>query len=290
MRLMSKRRPGGQVDISTVKQFWDNRPCNVRHSQLPVGTREYFEEVEARKYFVEPHIPRFAQFERWRGKRVLEIGCGIGTDSISFARGGANLTAVDVSERSLDICRRRFDEFGLHADIRFANVERLSEFIEPEPYDLIYAFGVIHHTPSPTAAIKELRKFCGPNTEVRLMVYSKWSWKTAWIVLSKGRGAFWRAEELTRQYAEAQTGCPVAYTYTPRDIANLLEGFEIQSIQKDHIFPYRVDDYVQYRYRREWYFAVIPAPAFKWLEHRLGWHTLVVARPSSQLRKMEVTG
>ena len=67
------------TQISRVKEYWDQRPCNIRHSPAPIGSRQYFDEVEARKYFVEPHIPAFAQFDRWRGKKVLEIGCGIGT-------------------------------------------------------------------------------------------------------------------------------------------------------------------------------------------------------------------
>ena len=95
------------IPIEKVKEFWDRRPCNIRHSPKPVGTREYFDEVEARKYFVEPHIPRFAQFERWRGKKVLEIGCGIGTDTINFARHGAQVTAVELSEKSLEIAKKR---------------------------------------------------------------------------------------------------------------------------------------------------------------------------------------
>jgi len=79
--------------IEAVRAFWDARPCNIRHSPKPVGSREYFDEVERRKHFVEPHIPRFAQFDRWAGKRVLEVGCGIGTAAVNFARCGADSPA-----------------------------------------------------------------------------------------------------------------------------------------------------------------------------------------------------
>jgi hypothetical protein len=70
-------RSFSEVSLNTVRDYWNRRPCNIRHSPSELGTRQYFDEVEARKYFVERHIPRFAQFEWWRGKKVLEIGCGI---------------------------------------------------------------------------------------------------------------------------------------------------------------------------------------------------------------------
>ncbi len=82
--------------IEEVRSYWDRRPCNIRHSLAPVGTREYSDQVEPRKYFVEPHIPRFAEFVKWRGKHVLEIGCGIGMETINFAKVGADVTVVDL--------------------------------------------------------------------------------------------------------------------------------------------------------------------------------------------------
>src|ERR1700732_5357552 len=100
------------VPIESVQAYWDARPCNVRHSMQPIGTREYFDEVEARKYFVEPHIPGFAEFERWRGEKVLEMGWGIGTDTINFARHGARVTSVELSEKSLELARQRAGVYG----------------------------------------------------------------------------------------------------------------------------------------------------------------------------------
>lgn len=270
-----------EISIDRVRDYWNSRPCNIRHSTAPIGTKEYFDQVEARKYFVEYHIPGFAEFERWRGKKVLEIGCGIGTDTINFARAGAQVTTVDLSEKSLELARRRAAVFGLEDRIRFCpgNAEQLSTFVPPEPYDLIYSFGVIHHTPHPDAVLEQLRQYARPGTTVKIMVYHRRSWKVAWILLTEGRGKFWKLQDLVAKNSEAQTGCPVTYTYTRREGRELLarHGFRVTDVRVGHIFPYRISDYLKYQYVKEWYFRWMPRPVFRLLERRFGWHLLLTA-------------
>jgi len=167
--------------IEKIKNYWNNRPCNIKHSSKKIGTIDYFNEVEERKYFVEPHILKFAEFEKWKGKDVLEIGCGIGTDSINFARAGANLTVVELSDRSLDICKKRFELFDLKANFIQGNSENLCYLLKQagieKKFDLVYSFGVIHHTEKPEKIVEQVNNLLKNNGEFRLMVYAKYSFK-----------------------------------------------------------------------------------------------------------------
>ncbi len=264
-----------EVPIQDVKNYWNARPCNIRHSTAEIGTEEYFNQVEARKYFVEPHIPNFAEFEKWRGKKVLEVGCGIGTDTINFARAGAEVTAIDLSSESLALAKKRAEVFGLSDKIKFyeANAEKLADFIPAEKYDLIYSFGVIHHSPHPDGILRHLREnFTHADTKLKIMVYYRYSWKVLWMVLIEG-GKFWKLDDIIAKHSEAQTGCPITYSYSKKTAKTLAgDGFEIDDIFVDHIFPYQIPKYVKYDYEFVWYFRVLPKSAFRWLERRLGWH------------------
>ncbi len=270
------------VPIEKVRGFWDARPCNIRHSSQVIGTREYFDEVERRKYFIEPHIPPFAEFPKWKDKRVLEIGCGIGTDTINLARAGARVTALDLSEASLTIARKRADVFGLSERIRFycGDAEELDRVVPIEPYDLVYSFGVIHHTPHPDRVVQHIKKYMTPRSELRVMVYSKASYKVFWIMKEAGMWDMGRLDELVARASEAQTGCPVTYTYTLDGVRELLHGFEILEMRKAHIFTWDIAAYTRYEYRKDPAWANVDENRLAELEKELGWHILVRARLS----------
>ncbi len=270
---------GSEGLINEVREFWDRVPCNVRDSALPIGTREYFAEIERKKYLLEPHIPGFAQFERWKGKKVLEIGCGIGTDSINFARARADLTAVDLSETSLEITRNRLAEEGLKGRFYCGNAEDLSSLVPVEPYDLIYSYGVVHHTPQPERVLQEVQKFATPQTEVRLMLYAKWSLTVLWHVLVRGHGAFWKASQLVRAYGEAQEGCPVTYCYSFGAVRRLLRGFRVVEMRKANVlFPSRFKAYIRDAARRGFFHSALRL-GYESVEQCVGWNILIVAKP-----------
>lgn len=272
------------VTITEVRQFWDRRPCNLRHSLAPPGSFMWSREVTKRRYAVEPHIPEFAQFPRWHSKWVLDLGCGIGTDALSFVRAHAKVTAVDVSNVSLGLLRDRYavERPGGSLTILRADIEHLTEYHHTgQWFDLVWCFGVLHHTPHPRMALFQVRQVLQPTGEFRLMLYHRWSLRGITLMLRRPWLSIDRA--IARQ-SEAQEGCPITRTYTKRSARRLMEdaGFEIESMRYAHVFPYRIRDYRNGELRPRLLRRIMPNPLWRAMERALGWHLLIVAKLPSR--------
>ena len=247
--------------MSDSRAFFDKDPCEAWHGTAEIGSPEWSEQVTAQRYFVQPHIPRFAQFDRWKGKRVLEIGCGTGTDTLEFLKNGAQVDAVEFSVRSRALAERRLDFFDKNnsALIWLADAE---QFLPHGTFDLIYSFGVLHHTSHPTLVLNRAFRRLALDGELRIMLYAKYSWKNFWGM-----------------QPEAAPGCPHVKWYSKHEARKLLEscGFKVVSIRKTHIFPWRIKEYRMHLYKKAFPWSVTPQWLFRWLESRIGHHLLLVA-------------
>ena len=254
-------------DLTTaIKDYWNRQPCNVNHSQAPKGSEAYFNEVTAKRYRAEPHILDFAGFHHWRGKRVLEIGCGIGSDAEQFAKHGAEYVGIDLSESSLEICRQRFEVYNLHGTFVSGSVTDQDFLRGLGKFDLVYSYGVLHHFPGIADHINNISKVLEPDGELRFMVYAKNSWKYAMI--QKGLDQF-----------EAQAECPYAEAFTKDEIVSLLgNNFKLERIRQAHCFMYNVPAYKQGRFELEPWFEAMPETMRDAIKEYLGWHLLVKAR------------
>ncbi len=154
-----------------VREFWQAHPCGTKFSDAEMGTREFFERVEQHRYTKESHILTAADFANASGLKVLEIGCGLGTDGAQFAKAGADYTGIDLTEASIELARKRFELFGLKGEFRVADAERL-DFAD-ESFDLVYSHGVLHHTPDIDAAIGEIHRILKPGGQARVMLYHR---------------------------------------------------------------------------------------------------------------------
>src|SRR5438105_6245451 len=157
-----------------VRAFWQEHPCGSKFSDAEIGTREFFDRVEQHRYEKEWHIPAAASFESTRGLRVLEIGCGVGTDGLQFARAGATYTGVDLTEAAVDLARKNFESARMPGQFRVSDAERL-DFTD-ESFDIVYSHGVLHHTPDIEAAVREIRRVLKPGGQAIVMLYHRGSY------------------------------------------------------------------------------------------------------------------
>src|SRR5438067_4650160 len=160
------------TSIEDVKSFWNTNPCQSRLSQQ-AERRRYFEEISRKRFQGrEWHVPIVAKFESFRGKDVVEIGCGVGTDGIEFARNGANYVGVDLTPNSVELTRERFEVFGVPGQFEVANAETGLRFPDAS-VDHVYSFGVIHHSPTPENIVSEIYRILRKGGTFTVMLYNR---------------------------------------------------------------------------------------------------------------------
>ena len=287
------------VTIRDVQSFWDAHPCDSTLSHAR-ERRRFFEEIEQQRYRRQPHIRGVARFSAFAGRRVLELGCGVGTDGLQFARAGAVYFGADLSPSSAGLAQERFLHWSQVARFSVVNGETLP--FADESFDHIYSFGVIHHSPDTAAIVAEFRRILRPNGSFCVMVYNRNSVnyhveimflrKLARYLLyppfavpllarvlnvdptklERHRHQLLAANLRTpEQWLSANTDgpdCPLARVYGAREVRRLFSAFrdvrtEVRHFDRDH-----------------WPFLgrLLPDSVVDWIGRRWGWHRIVYGR------------
>lgn len=160
--------------LGEVQRYWNERIHDLEMTSHEPGSAEFYRELDEYRFDKLSYLPQLVDFAGFRGKRLLEIGCGIGTDLVRFARGGARVTGVDLSQTALDLARRNFEIAGETVDLHLANGEALP--FDDGSFDVVYAHGVLQYTPDPRRMASESRRVLIPGGEAIFMVYNRRSW------------------------------------------------------------------------------------------------------------------
>ena len=269
-------KPLAAEDKQRAREQWSQDPCGAESDrENEFGTRQYFDEVERVRYQeYAPWMPGLMGFNSFAGARLLEVGCGMGTDLLQFARGGARCTGIDLTPRSIAITRQRFALYEQRVDLLIGDGERLP--FASNTLDVVYSNGVLHHTPDTARAIQELHRVLKPGGIAKVMIYHKNS-LNYWgeLMLHRGvlRGDLLRGrspEEIMSHWVEySEHGArPLVKAYTREQTLQLFRNFRAVKIDVEQLLRSEIPILG----------TVLPEKVFKYFQTNFGWNLIITAR------------
>jgi SAM-dependent methyltransferase len=166
-----------------VRDYWDRHIHDLEITTHPVGSRGFFDDLDQYHFEKLHHLLRLVAFDGYRGRSVLEVGCGAGVDLARFAKGGARVTGVDLAASAIELARANFAQQGLEGTFEVADGERLP--FADDSFDLVYAHGVVQYTAHPQKLVDECRRVLKPGGDAVFQVYNRVSWLNALSKLMK---------------------------------------------------------------------------------------------------------
>ena len=253
---------------------WSANPCGAQvASDLEFGTREYFDAIERDRYVeYAPWIKRAVGFNDYPGQRLLEVGFGTGTDLLQFARGGAIVTGVDLTPRSSEIARKRFAVYGLTGEFTIGDAENLG--FPDASFDVVYSFGVLHHTPDTRRAVREIHRVLRPGGKAIVMLYHRASlYYFGSIILKHGllhRELFKHTiEEIMSRHVEYSDtdSRPLVRVFSRSDARRIFNDFQECKFHVNQLTRGELGQVGR----------MLPEAFYQWLARNFGWNLLITA-------------
>jgi ubiquinone/menaquinone biosynthesis C-methylase UbiE len=259
-----------------AREQWTHDPAGAIHGrEHEFGTRAFFDAVERHRYQeYAPWMREVMGFDQFAGKRLLEVGCGMGTDLLQFARGGAKVTGIDLTPRSIEISRHHLKLYGQRGDFAITDAEKLP--FADESFDVVYSNGVLHHTPDTAGAIREIYRVLRPGGQARVMLYHRNSLHF-WLQIIFRYGILHgellggrSAQEIMGRHVEvsASEAQPLVKVYSRWQARKLFSMFRDLEVEIEQLA--RSEFYLLGRF--------IPEALFRRFQRRIGWNVIISAR------------
>lgn len=212
----------------SVREFWDAASCGEIYA-TGSSERDYYDSHRIARYKLEPYIAEFAQFPEGRNLDVLEVGVGMGADHVEWGRAGCHsLTGVDFTPRAVEHTQRRMCEYGMVSKVMVADAEHLP--FPDNAFDMIYSWGVIHHSPNTQAASHEILRVLRPGRTALVMIYHRYSLTGYMLWARYGLMAGHPFRSLDSIYAE-HLESPGTKAYSVEEARAMFAGFSEVNVE-----------------------------------------------------------
>lgn len=255
----------GNAELEAVRRYWNGHVHDWKVARSESGTLAFFREIEAYRFSKLDYLPRLVNFAGYRGKRVLDVGCGVGNDLSRFCRGGADVVGVDLAEHSIDLARRNFRQRGLRGMFQVMNGENLA--FADDTFDLVYCHTVLHFTPHPARMVEELHRVLKPGGQAIVMTVNRRSWLNTMHRLARVR----------IDHLDA----PVFHRYSRAEFQRLMAPFHaVDIVYARYPVPTRVHGGIKARLFNRVFVDAFNALPRAWVR-RSGHHLMAFARKAS---------
>jgi ubiquinone/menaquinone biosynthesis C-methylase UbiE len=267
-----------QVKQSTVKNYWEDKSPGLKHSEHDTGSEDFFTDVEKERYsdqFKYKYLPQVAKFNSFKGKDVLEIGVGLGTDILQYAKHGANVHGIDLTENAVKLTSDRFKQNKLNGVFKTASFSKIP--FKDSTFDMVYSFGVLHHSEETQEGINEVFRVLKPGGNIIIMLYHKgfkyYIRKLFLYGVLKGEFLKYSSQDIINRHSEDFGSCPMTKAYNRNEASKMFCNYDNIKFS-----VYRLDDNFRiFGKDISLSMFIFPKRIYRYLENKFGWNLIIKA-------------
>ena len=265
-----------KIKRKEVKNYWETRSPGLKHSDKEVGSKEFNDDIEYERYndfFKYKYLTDIAEFDKHKGKKILEVGVGLGTDSLQYAKNGTICSGIDLTERAIELTTKRFKQNNLKGNFVSASFTDIP--FNDNTFDIVYSFGVLHHSEETQEGIDEIHRVLKPGGKIIIMLYFKgfkyYIRKLFLYGVLNGEYLKYSSQEIVSRHSEDFGSCPLTKAYSRKEAKIMFKNYENVSFS-----VHRLDD--NFKINNKWFSIskfIFSKTMYRYIENKMGWNLII---------------